>query len=126
MHVECVEEADGVWSESGAAFTIEDLPMSEDLKGSLVAWQDQFNATNPEEEDSYTEVTSYQATATHLARQMKMQLPKTVMVALQYRIRNDLSIGERVPYPGEGWEEGVAGKYFREWKQAFLRGQFRA
>lgn len=125
VRVECDYEADGLWSEMGGTFTASDLNISPDLLSSLAAWQAIFEQIQPEDEDDFVASATYVATATFLARRLKSQLPKCIVVAIDRRIRSDLSVGERVPWPGEGATEEERGEPYAKWKVAFLSGKFR-
>ena len=126
VRVDCDYSADGVWCENGAAFDIDDFPVPADLCAAFRAWQEEFDRRDPERETTPFEAATYKAQGEWLARELKSHLPNCVVIAIDRRVQADLSLCERVPFPGEGYREGLMGEHFRDWKARFLAGEFPA
>lgn len=124
VRVECDYGADGVWNERGAAYNIDDFAIPQKLKDEFRVWQHAHDETAPDRLWDMLEKMRYTETALRLSQQLKRALPNCLVVFIDRRIDDHLNPCERVPWPGEGWEEGKKGQPFREWKAALFSGQF--
>jgi hypothetical protein len=124
VRLDCDWGSDGLWDERGAMYSLGTFPISADLRASIAAWQDVYDKGVPEEPGTNAETATHIATGTALARRLKQELPRCIVVAMRKRIRDDLSVGEIVPFPGEHILAKEPESHFLRWRAAFLRGAF--
>ncbi|HVL29237.1 MAG TPA: hypothetical protein VM326_00785 [Sphingomicrobium sp.] len=102
IRVECDFCADGLWDERGAAYSLDQFPLSDGLKRRIAAWQRTFDEEAvPWEEPEMPDWQGHQAEGEAIARLVKAEMPDADVVAFDRRVNEDGSLGERVPYPGE-------------------------
>jgi hypothetical protein len=124
VRVDCDYGADGLWNEQGSLYDLESMPLDEALKARIKGWNEWFSATvRPEGDDPY-DWRLHRATAVDIARCIVRAQPLWCVVAIDRRIRADLSPGERVPLPGEPIGEPESGLPYLRWKAKYLSGGY--
>ena len=126
VRIGCDFSADGIWSEYGGSMWLERFPVSDDLRARIRAWQDAFDAIHYMDEDEYCASEPYIAEGRGIAIEVKRELPKCMVVAIDRRVRADLTLGERVPWPGEPAFAANRGQPYLDWRNALLHGEFPA
>jgi hypothetical protein len=77
----CDYHCDGVWNKLRQACDITDLPVSQDLADSILAWQASFDSHEDEEDASIPfDVGAHAAYGLLLARRVKQELPDWTVV----------------------------------------------
>ena len=111
LRVDCDYAAEGLWTPSGAAISVVNVPISGPLRDRLIAWQRWFDeAAAPWENGNAYDWDLHERIAIDIARCIKRELPDWTVVALRREINPDGSIGRLVPYPGEHLLGGRAPK----------------
>jgi hypothetical protein len=80
VRVMCDYEAEGLWEMMGAAACLDDLPVSDELKRRLVAWQDWFerdcqNYLPPSQRTARFDVPAFSKEGLSIAQSIKSELP---------------------------------------------------
>lgn len=85
VRVMCDYRCDGIWDHEGLSRSVEELPISDALKGRLLAWQAWFDILDDQDTESQTAVPlatwqNFVAAGLDIARNLKRELPDWTVV----------------------------------------------
>jgi hypothetical protein len=77
VRIMCDYSADGLWDRDGSANTVDELPVSEDLKQRIRTWQESYDAIDddPWKQPPVTDWSEFAKVGLEIAKSVKLNLP---------------------------------------------------
>lgn len=102
LRVDCDYEAEGLWDKRGRMVSADSVPVDQALRDRIKAWNAWYSdEAMPWRPDDRYNWELHRLNAEDIARCLKRSLGDWTIVALDLVVLPDLSLGPRLPFPGE-------------------------